>query len=122
VVASEAGEAFIDAEGEAVSNLTFPLFPHKQKSMRSMNFALLHVKGGYIGLQVVDGAVGVGHIADAFSGLANRVTNLGDHVGEGATTAGAAEETNPGHGLATTAVGTGISAGIASNRRSPSSN
>ena len=49
VVASEAGEAFIDAEGEAVSTLNFPLFPHEQKSMRSMNFALLHSGDGISG-------------------------------------------------------------------------
>lgn len=113
VVAGEAGEGFIDAEGEAVSTLNFPLFPHDQKSMRSMNFALLHsgdgisggganpskktqqqqeffrqlkeevqvpvpeiFGGGYIGLPVVDGAVDVGNIADAFNGLANRVSQL----------------------------------------------
>ena len=119
-VAKGVGEPFVDAEGEAISSLNLPLFPHK-KELKALNFRLLQgVKtkgkgegevtggarpiffkgdgerldvavpevfgGGYVPIYVVDGAVDVGSIQDAFNTLANRVNTLekrGERGGRG---------------------------------------
>lgn len=112
LVAECCGETYVDADGDAIAELQYPLFPN-QGDLKTLNYGLIaHVRagmgvegggpqtekrgpptqfrkdaeaqvpvpdifgGGYIGLPVVDGAVDVGNIADAFNRLAGRVSLL----------------------------------------------